>query len=545
MKSKFLLALTLLGASLCASAQQGYKDGIEYYKAGQYDNAITLLNRNMNDASTDKALSLYYLGQSYLAKDDAAKAKSYFEQGIAANPENAYNYVGIGALELLNNAESAAKENFKKAQNLAKKNNEVLVDIARAYYNADPTKYAKEIEQLIAKAHKQSKHNEPSIYIFEGDRKAADKDWNGAATEYEQAIYFDQDNPEGYVKYANVYFNLNPDYAIGKLDELLTKRPNSALGQRELAEKYYMNGKWTRAADLYGTYIDNPNHFPEDKARYAVLLYAGQKYADAVKVSKEVLAQDPNNFQVQRIIVRSLADLKDSKQALEASRSFFSNPAFKDRFNASDYTTYAELLAADSLETEALQVLEQGNAALPENPTILNSISDYYFNAKDYPKSADFAEKALNAQKEPSRSDVYNATGSFLGAASILRDQPEQAAGYARRGIALVDRALEGYTPDQIPVRYLRRKALLSLAANGNIADKATADVAQQMIDRLNQDPKNADPANKDNQLNNYVDAYRWIAQYYADANDTEKMEAAKAQQQHYQDLIDQNKPAN
>jgi len=46
-----------------------------------------------------------------------------------------------------------------------------------------------------------------------------------------------------------------------------------------------MNDQWAKAAEQYGVYIANPNHFPEDKARYAVLLYAGEKYEDAIKVS--------------------------------------------------------------------------------------------------------------------------------------------------------------------------------------------------------------------------------------------------------------------
>lgn len=60
MKFKFLLSVCLAGA-LTASAQ-GYKDGVEYFKADQFANAKTLLERNLNDASTDKAVAYYYLG---------------------------------------------------------------------------------------------------------------------------------------------------------------------------------------------------------------------------------------------------------------------------------------------------------------------------------------------------------------------------------------------------------------------------------------------------------------------------------------------------
>ncbi|MDO5395079.1 MAG: tetratricopeptide repeat protein, partial [Bacteroidales bacterium] len=486
MKSKFIAAL-LLGAALTASAD-GYKDGIEYYKAGQYDNAITLLNRNLNSADTDKALSLYYLGASYLSKGDTQKAKTYFEQGVAANPDCAYNYVGLGALALKAGDVNAAKDNFKKAQSLAKKNNEVLVDIARAYYNADHSAYNKEIEDLLKKARKNSKNAEPAIYIFEGDRLADAQQWNEAATQYEQAIYFDQDNPEGYVKYANVYYYVVPDYAISKLAELLQVNPNSALGQRELAEKYYLNGKWTRAAEQYGKYIANPNHFPEDKARYAVLLYAGGKYNDAINTSNEVLATDPNNFQVQRVIVRSYNELEDTPAALKASKAFFSNPAFADRYNASDYTVYAALQMADKDTVASLNTLEKGLKAFPEDPGILTGLSDYYFDTKDYVKSADYGEQAVQKTEKPSRSDYYNATGPFLGVSSQLADDPEKAAAYAKRGIALIDKALEGYAPNEAPVRYLRRKVLLQLVANNSVADQAVLDAANALVARLDAD---------------------------------------------------------
>lgn len=62
MKLKFLFSLLLAG-SLTASAQ-GYKDGVEYFKADQFANAKTLLERNLGTATSpaDKALAYYYLG---------------------------------------------------------------------------------------------------------------------------------------------------------------------------------------------------------------------------------------------------------------------------------------------------------------------------------------------------------------------------------------------------------------------------------------------------------------------------------------------------
>ena len=173
---------------MASARNQGYKDGIEYYKAGQYDNAQTILERTLNQANTDKALTNYYLGQVALAKDDKVAAKQNFETGLQLNADCAYNYVGMGALALLNGDAKEAKRQFDTAQKLGKKNAEITTSIARAYYDADPVAYAKEIQKYIDKARKDSKNQAPSIYILEGDMLMDQQDFGNAAARYENAI---------------------------------------------------------------------------------------------------------------------------------------------------------------------------------------------------------------------------------------------------------------------------------------------------------------------------------------------------------------------
>ena len=82
MKSKIFLSLLLSGSIACFA--QGYKDGIEYYKVSEFDNAKELLERNLNDASTDKSEAYYYLGCVALESGNTAAAKEYFEKGKSA-----------------------------------------------------------------------------------------------------------------------------------------------------------------------------------------------------------------------------------------------------------------------------------------------------------------------------------------------------------------------------------------------------------------------------------------------------------------------------
>lgn len=530
MKFNYIAAL-LLGASLTASAQ-GYKDGIEYYKASQFDNAITILERNLNDASTDKALAYYYLGQAYLAKKDNAKAQKYFEQGVAANAENPYNYVGLGALDLLSKNKSAAEANFKKALSFAKKNSEISVDIARAYYNADPVAYDKEIEKNLQKARKDSKNTEPAIYIFEGDRTADAKDFNQAATWYEQAITFDQDNPEGYVKYANTYFKIVPQYAIQRLEELLQKQPNSALAQRELAEKYYENDQWSRAASQYGEYIKNPNHFPQDKARYAVLLYASENYPETYKIAQEVLQNDPNNLTLSRLTVRSLDAMDKKDEALEKSMAYFSNPSFKGRYNTSDYRLHSALLQNAKKDSLAVEFIQNALVDMPKDAGLLRELSDIYTHQENYFAAAD-AFNDLFLADSLSNNDLYTGALRCLIASSVSGDDMEKRTKYGDQGLTMINKAIDPQNPS---ASYLWRKVLLQVTRS-RVAQEDAVETINQLLGLMNSNPEYANPANKNNYLDEYVKCYNYLISYY-DRNDMkDKADEARANQEKYKAL--------
>jgi len=507
MKKNLIISLLAATALTAVAQSQGYKDGIEYYKAGQYDNAKTILNNTINNAGTDKSLSFYYLGQVALAQDNKAEAKANFDKGVAANADCAYNYVGLGAVALLDNQEDQAKDYFKKAQSLDKKNDELTVAIARAYYNADPVKYDKDLNKYLDKARKSSKYKEPAIYILEGDMLVDQKEYGSAAGKYEMAITYDQDNPEGYVKYANTYFNVNKDYAISKLEELYNRAPNSALATRELAEKYYQGNHWKKAAELYGKYIQNPNHFPEDKARYSVLLYWGNKYDESKKVANEILADDPAHFLMQRMIFLNEAALGNNEVAAAQAEAFFEkNP--NGRFTTNDYTTYADVLSKLGQDSLAVCQYEIAVKNDPENNDLIKELSAVYTKAEQYGKAADAYAVYLSKVEEPSTNDLFDASRRYLNASataapedSVLRQE------YAAKGIQYINSAIERAQPTPLLYQF---KARLYIAGNNSLPNQEAIDSYAEMVTLLDQDPANKDPQNKSNKLKLYKEALQF-----------------------------------
>ena len=539
MKIKFLLSLFVAGTLAVGAQTQGYKDGIEYYKAGQHDNARTILERTINDPATDRSLANYYLGQVALVQGDKAQARTYFDAGLAADAECPFNYVGLGALALQEGNDEAAKEQFKQAQKFGKKNAEVSVSIARAYYNADPVKYDRDITKALEKARKDSKNADPSIYVLEGDMLAAAENFGDAAARYEMAITYDPNNPEGYVKFANAYFNVNKDFGINKLQEFLNAHPESAMAQRELAEKLFLADRWKAASELYGQYIQNPNHFPEDKARYAVLLYWGEDYPASLAIADEILASDPSNFLMQRVRFLDQTAMGQFQAAVENAEKFFaSNP--EANFTIKDYTTYADALSGIGQDSLAVVQYELAASKYPENGDLLKNLSTVYSRNRQYDKSAEAYDAYLKLQENPSLTDLYGMSGRYLNAA-VYADSI-RAKELAGRGIEYVNQVIDR-AADVSPMMY-QRLARLYVAANGKRPDADAIAAYDKMLQLLDQNPDNLNPANPNNALDEYSEAYAFEQAYASITGNQEGVEHWGKKYQEIRDLKNQQSAA-
>ncbi len=510
MKLKFLFSLLVAGA-LTASAQ-GYKDGVEYFKADQLSNAKTLLERNLGTATApeDKALAYYYLGAINVHEKDFTAARKNFEQGLAANPNSALNKVGLGELALMQGEQKVAEGYFDEAKKINKKDAEVLTAIGRAYFNTDPVKYAKEIEKYDQQAFKANK-NEPSIFVLRGDREAANKEWGDAAANYENAILYSKGLPEAYVKYANAYFNVNPDFAIAKLQELLQENPTSALGQRELAEKYYQNDQWAMAAKAYGDYIKNPNHFEEDEIRYTVLLYYGQHYDESLEIANRLLAKNPDNMQLLRIAFLDKAALKDYPAAEVAAEKLFALKNAKADFSSLDYSTYAEVLQELGKDSLAIGAYEKAIEINPEKGDFYKALSSAYSGAKNYDKALEVFQSFID-RGDYVTNDLVTLASRYQNVAATSEEGSEKKMNAINKAIETISQVAEKVPDNPIPVR---NKARMMLVKYDNKPSQEMVDTYMQVVELLDKDPEN-----KTKRADMYNEAYSQIASFYISEKD-------------------------
>ncbi len=527
MKIKFLLSL-FLGSALSMSAQ-GYLDGVEYYRADQFSAAKTILERTLNDAETDKATSYYYLGMVAMEENDKATAKACFDKGIAANPKNPYNYVGLAAIDLANGDKKAADANIKEAKNLGKKDAQLLVDIARVYFNADAVAYDKDIQKVMKDAYKYGKEN-PAYYIFIGDTLALNiknnADAGNAASAYDQAIYYGSNSAVAYVKYSNLYKNVTPQFSIDKLKEYLSINPNSALAQRELADRLYDAGRWTQAVAAYEKCIKNPSHLVEDEERYATLLMSGEKFEDAFQVAKGVIGRTSTPNQMYRVMMHCKNSLKDYPEAAKWAQELLKSKGVAKIVDI-DHLTYGSILeglaTVDTVNatTHNEAAVAQYKEALATNNKCYDAykaLSSLYKTAGDYATAVDYYDQFM-ATGTAKAGDYHSYAGLILNYANRQVEVDSVAA------LATYDKAVEAATEavNRSNNPYAQeRKAIILFSKNKGVITAEVAQAFEKVVEMLDVDPNNfkEDPAT-------YKTALGTIGDYYTKVGENEKAIAA------------------
>ncbi|MCM1348686.1 MAG: tetratricopeptide repeat protein [Firmicutes bacterium] len=513
MKKKLLFSL-MAGAALAASAQ-GYQDGVDNFNAGRMEEAKIILDNTLNDATTDKAIANYYRGCIDIKEGNTAAAKQRFDTGIAANPKYALNYVGLGELALKAGDKSAAEKYFKQALDIDKKDTEVMAYVARAYWNVDPVKYEKDIDKYIKKAFKDSKNTEPAVYVLQGDMVAGDP--NQASGLYEMAIEQskakDEINREAYVKYAQTYFQvpIGRDYAIKRLEEFNERDPQSALAQRELAEKYYENDQLGRAWKQYEKYVQNPNHFRRDEQRYAGLLYSAEEYEKSIEWAKKVLAQDPNVFPMYRILTLNYEALKQWPEALESIEKLFNSGT---TLVPNDYNLYGEALIQNNRGGDAVAIYEKAIALNPTDTSLQPKLSQAYAAAGDNAKSIEVLENYLNAGNG-GLNDLYAMANRYGALAKENMDNDQLRVEDSDKAIKYIDMALEKAPGNP---QLLAVKARFYLTRAKNQLSPEMAAVYEEMLKGLAEDPSRMESYASD-----YRTAYRNLGAYYANIKEDAK----------------------
>jgi len=394
--------------------------GKDYFGIGEYTKAKEFFEGQL---ATAPAESNYYLGEIAWAEGHADLALSYFDKGIAADLLYPMNYVGKGKT-LLKSNQKEAEAIFSNVLKKNKKNAEVNVGIARAYYE---TGLKTMVPIKLAIASKVAKKS-PLLYIFEGDMLVAEQmnsesvsKFGEAAGKYESALYYDPTNTVAALKFAEVYALINEDAAIEKVNAVIAAHPDYTVAYRTLGRVYNSVGKYKSAIDAYVKYYGEGNCEPADIDRLAAAYFWTEQYPKSIYLIDEVLAKDSMNFVMNRFRMYNAAKTKDSTGIAIANRFFsIQGRTFVDM----DYSSYATILAVAGKYPEALEQYNKVLTTSAAKPETYKELAALYTQMKNYAKSAETTEKYIDMIGGIDLAegiDYYNLGRSWYYAGQALR----------------------------------------------------------------------------------------------------------------------------
>lgn len=283
------------------------------------------------------------------------------------------------AASIIKSKPADLQDQLKDIYKKNKKNAEVLTGIGRAFYEANDSANATVYANYALKAN--GKY--APAYILKGDIATMSETGGGeAANQYANAIYFDPKNPDGYIKYANIYRKTSPAEAVAKLEELRAQVPGYPI-EAKAAHIYFLENQFDNAIGYYAK-ADQSKLTDGEMAEYAMSYYFLGKNAQSLEVAKAGYNRNAKYGAFARLALFNSTDLKDYDGAL----------------------TYADVLfnKCDSVEYSYMDYTYAGNA---------------YKGKKDYAKAIEMYEKALTQE--------FSSKGKRAGVVKELADAYKQA----------------------------------------------------------------------------------------------------------------------
>ncbi|MDE6581164.1 MAG: tetratricopeptide repeat protein, partial [Duncaniella sp.] len=257
-----------------------------------------------------------------------------------------------------------------------------------------------------------------------------------------------------------------------------------------------------------------PNHFQKDEQRYSGLLFYGKKYPESLEIANKVLAKDPDNVYMQRMVMLNKAALEDYNGAYDAAQKLFAHTGAT--FTTNDYGTYGDVLAALGKPEEAIVAYTSAFEINPEkNKDYLAKISSMYTDAENYEKAAEYMQKFVDLG-DASLNDYFILSNRYRNLALSQEEGSEERKQSAINGIKYVDLALEN-AANKGPL-YRNRATLLMVRDGATEISPELVETYTAMLDSYNEDPEA-----KTKYADAYKSAYNAIASYYLQQGDKPK----------------------
>ena len=189
-----------------------------------------------------------------------------------------------------------------------------------------------------------------NAYILLGDIAAMKDDGGNAAMWYEQSMIMDPKNPQGYMRYSNVYRKRSPEESERALNLLKQNCPDFPI-EAEAGNNFYLAGNYAKAYEYFSK--TNRDKLEEYYlVGYAVSAYMANKKEEGLDISKFGIQKFPKDITFERVALWSAADLQKNDEAINFAKTIITTDSVEK--SARDYIYYGLALKGNKQYDEAI-----------------------------------------------------------------------------------------------------------------------------------------------------------------------------------------------
>lgn len=300
---------------------------------------------------------------------------------------------------------SKAADADKQIANLAKafkKDAATLTAFGREYLRAN--NFAKAEEYATMALAKNKKCGE--AYILVGDVAIHNDNPGKAAEQFQQAMYMDPQNPEGYRRYANLMAKSSPSSSIDALEQLRQNVPGYPVDllAAEISDRA---GDMKKAISYYSK-VDKSKMENGQLGSYATDLFLTGDYNKALEVATFGANKAPRYAAFNRLALYNNTELKNFDAALAYGDKLF-NASDSAKFSAFDYQYMGHAYVGAKKYEQAIaqfnKILTLEDANDDAKTDALRQIADAYGEMENYKEAIPAYEKYLAAKTNATATD--------------------------------------------------------------------------------------------------------------------------------------------
>lgn len=328
------------------------------------------------------------------------------------------------------NDPNAAKDLVKAYTKEYKKDADALVLLGNVYFGAKQYTKALEYADMALARNK----NCGNAFILKGDVAAVSQDDGGeAAGWYQQAMTIDPKNPEGYMRYANVYRKRSPEESERALNELRKNIPDFPV-EAEAAHTFYGTGNYEKAFEHFAK-ADKSKINEDQLAEYALTAMYIDKKDEALELAKYGITKFPENVSFIRLALINAIGTDKHADAVAYAEDLIKREGDK---NAGDITYYGQALAGVKKYDEAIAQYQKALQLDDKNLKPLEYISEAYFGKGETDKALQYANEYLEKDDNARISDYDKLANIYM---SLVKDSVDRQANF-NKAMAVYDKVV-------------------------------------------------------------------------------------------------------